>query len=145
MTEEDSLRDRLRKIEALYAGAATGGERAAAGAAADRIRKRLAEVGASEPQVEVRFSIPDPWSRQLFVALCRRYGLKPYRYPRMQRQTILVRGPRSFLEGVLWREFEELSRALSSFLSKITTKVISEEVWGESDDAEEMPEPRQLE
>ena len=38
MTSEDRLREKLRKIEALFAGAATPGERAAAGAAAERIR-----------------------------------------------------------------------------------------------------------
>lgn len=144
MSEEDILRDRLHKIEALYAGAATSGERAAAGAAAERIRTRIAEIGAREPAVEVRFSIPDPWSRKLFLALCRRYGLKPYRYARMQRQTVIVRGPRSFLEGALWREFGELSGALSSYLSEITSKVISEEVWGDAEEADEVPEPKHL-
>lgn len=144
MTEAEELRQRLRKIEALYAGAATSGERAAAGAAAERIRARIAEIGTQEAPVEVRFSIPDPWSRKLFIALCRRYGLRPYRYPRMQRQSLIVKGPRSFLEGALWQEFGELSRALSAFLSEITSKVIAEEVWGDPDDAEEMPEPKSL-
>ena len=36
MTPEHILRDKLRKIEALFAGAATPGEKAAAGAAAER-------------------------------------------------------------------------------------------------------------
>ena len=36
MTPERLLRKKLRKIEALFAGAATEGERVAAGAAADR-------------------------------------------------------------------------------------------------------------
>lgn len=27
------------------------------------------------------YSLPDPLKRKLFVALCRRYGLKPYRQP----------------------------------------------------------------
>jgi len=36
MTPEQLLREKLRKIEALFAGAATEGERVAAGAAADR-------------------------------------------------------------------------------------------------------------
>jgi hypothetical protein len=39
--EEKTLRDTLRKVEALSAKAATAGERAAASAAADRIRRRL--------------------------------------------------------------------------------------------------------
>ena len=39
MSDESFLRDKLRKIEALFAGAATAGEKAAAGAAAaDAIR-----------------------------------------------------------------------------------------------------------
>ncbi len=43
MNDEIALRDKLRKIEALFAGAATTGEKAAAGAAAERIRARLRE------------------------------------------------------------------------------------------------------
>ena len=43
---EGQLRERLRKIEALFAGAATPGERLAAEAALARIKGRLAEAGA---------------------------------------------------------------------------------------------------
>ena len=42
MTTETDLLDKLRKIEALFAGAATAGETAAAGAAAQRRRAMLA-------------------------------------------------------------------------------------------------------
>ena len=38
---EDRPREKLRKIEALYAGVATAGEVSAAGAAADRSRRLL--------------------------------------------------------------------------------------------------------
>lgn len=51
----------------------------------------------------------DPWSRQLFIALCRRYGIKPFRYSRMNRQTVMVRAPASFVHVTLWPEFKELS------------------------------------
>src|SRR5258708_7019042 len=91
MTPEEILRDKLRKIEALFAGAATAGERAAAGAAAERIRERLGRTSGSESPQEMRFSIPDIWSRQLFIALCRRYGLRPFRHRRMHRQTIVIK------------------------------------------------------
>jgi hypothetical protein len=83
MTPEQILREKLRKIEALFAGAATAGEKAAADAAADRIRARLRKATSNEEIEEVRFSVPDVWSRQLFIALCRRYGLAPFRYRRM--------------------------------------------------------------
>jgi hypothetical protein len=141
---EQKLREQLRKIEALFAGAATPGERDAAGAAAERLRARLASSTQSEPAVELRFSLPDPWARQLFIALARRYGLRPYRYRRMQRQTLLLRGPRSFLETVLWAEFRELNRALSSYLAEVTERVIREAVHAETADAEELDEPPRI-
>ena len=144
MTAEQILREKLRKIEALFAGAATAGEKAAAEAAADRIRKRLRKATGVEKAEEVRFSVPDVWSRQLFIALCRRYGLTPFRYRRMHRQTIIVKSPRSFIDQTLWPEFQDLSAALSAYLSEITERVIREEIHGQTGDAEERDEPRLL-
>ncbi len=140
MTPEQLLREKLRKIEALFAGAATGGEKVAAGAAAARIRDRLGQAAGKEKEIEVKFSISDTWSRQLFVALCRRYGLRPFRYRRMHRQSIIVRAPKSFVEQILWPEFEELNDALIAYLSEITEKVIRDEVHGETGDAEQVDE-----
>jgi hypothetical protein len=144
MTLEHILRDKLRKIEALFAGAATPGEKAAAGAAAERIRQRLGQTAGKEKTVELKFSIPDIWSRQLFIALCRRYGLRPFRHRRMHRQTIIVEAPKSFVEQVLWPEFQELNSALIAYLSEITEKVIREEVHKETGEAEEVDEPTRI-
>ena len=144
MTPERMLREKLRKIEALFAGATTEGERVAAGAAADRIRERLGRAAGEEGEVEMKFSISDAWSRQLLVALCRRYGLRPFRYRRMHRQSIIIMAPESFVERVLWPEFEELSAALTAYLSEITERVIREEVHGETGDADEVDKPRRI-
>ena len=144
MNDETLLRDKLRKIEALFAGAATAGEKAAAGAAADRIRARLKEEEKREQSVEIRFSLPDPWSRQMFIALCRRYGLRPYRYPRMRRQSVIVRAPETFLNTVLWPEFQQINAALHDYLAQVTDKVIREAVYRDAGDAEEVPEPAKL-
>lgn len=137
MSNEDELRDKLRKIEALFAGATTDGEREAAGAAAERIRARLSETGAREGAVEMRFAIHDPWSRKLFLALSRRYGIEPYRYPRMKRQSLVVSAPRSFVEGVLWPEFNQLNEALTSYLMSVTERVIRDVVHKDTGDAVE--------
>jgi len=59
------------------------------------LARLLRDVGRRERPIEMKFSLPDPWSRQLFIALCRRYDLRPYRYPRMHRQTVMVRAPES--------------------------------------------------
>ncbi len=144
MDAEQKLREKLRKIEALFAGAATAGEQAAASAAAERIRSRFAETGAREPAEEFKFSIPDPWSRQLFTALCRRYGLRPFRYTRMHRQTVMVRAPASIVNGTLWPEFQELSDALCAHLLAITDRIISEEVYAMAGEAEEISDPALL-
>ena len=144
MNDEDALRDKLRKIEVLFAGAATAGEKAAADAAAERIRARLRREEKREKPVEIRFSLPDPWSRQMFIALCRRYGLRPYRYSRMRRQSVMVRAPETFLNTVLWPEFQDINAALSEYLSQVTDKVIREEVYGDTGDADEVPEPAKI-
>lgn len=144
MTPEQILREKLRKIEALFAGAKTEGERVAAGAAAQRIRDRLGATAERENEIEMKFSIPDTWSRQLFAALCRRYGIHPYRYRRMHRQTIVIRAPKSFIDKMLWPEFSELNSALTAYLSEITEKVIREEVHAETGEAEEVDEPRRI-
>jgi hypothetical protein len=141
---EATLRDKLRKIEALFAGAATTGEKAAAGAAAERIRARLREEEKREKPVEIRFSLPDPWSRHMFIALCRRYGLRPYRYPRMRRQSVIVRAPETFLNSVLWPEFQEINAALTEYLAEVTDKVIREAVFKETRDADEVPEAARI-
>ena len=115
MSTESQLREKLRKIEALFAGAGTTGERLAAEAALERVRARLTELGHKDSPVEMQFSMPDQWSRHLFLALCRRYGLSPYRLHRQRRNTVMVRAPRGFVNQVLWPEFGELDRALRAY------------------------------
>jgi hypothetical protein len=138
MMSEQALREKLRKIEALFARALTQGERIAAGAASDRIRARLGRAARREAEIEMKFSISDPWSRQLFMALCRRYGLRPFRYRRMHQQSIMIKAPESFIDQILWPEFEELEAALTTYLSEITDRIIREEVHGQTGDAEEI-------
>jgi len=140
MTTPSQLRDKLRKIEALFVGAGTAGERLAAEAALARVRAKLAEMEIKDPPVEVQFSISDPWSRHLFIALCRRNGIKPYRYPRQRRTTIVVRASRRFIDEVLWREFNDLNVDLQAYLQDVTLKIIREEVYADTSDAQEVPE-----
>lgn len=144
MTGDARLREKLRKIEALFAGAGTEGERVAAEAALARVRARLAEFGRSEKPTEIQFSVPDTWSRHLFLALCRRYGIAPYRYPRQRRSTVVVRAPRRFVEDVLWPEFKELDADLRSYLQEVTLRVIREDVFADTSDAPEVDAPAAL-
>ena len=144
MSEETQLREKLRKIEALFAGAGTDGERTAAGAALARVRARLAALQRSEPAVEMQFSLADQWSRRLFLALCRRYGLAPYRLYRQRMTTVMLKVPKAFVDQVLWPEFEELNAALWQYLNAVTLRVIREEVHRDAGEAAEVKEPLRL-
>jgi len=126
--QEQDLIDKLRKIERLHAGATTPGEREAAADAIARIKRRLLEVERTEKAIEYRFTLTDDWSKKLFIALLRRYGLKPYRYARQRRTTVMVRVPRSFVNETLWPQYLELSTTLRSYLEDITNRVIAEGV-----------------
>lgn len=137
MTTEQQLRERLRKITALFEGASTAGERDAAAAAIDRIKKAIEAAEKVEQPVEYTFTMPDHWKRRLFSALCRRYGLKPYRYHRQRYTTVMVRVLKSFVDGTLWPEYLELSKALNEYLDQATERIIREEVFGDSAEAAE--------
>src|SRR5437588_12376912 len=91
---EGTLLEKLRKIEALHAGTNVDGEREAARRAAERIRARLAELRGREADVELLYRLPDPWERKLFLALCRRYDLKPFREHGRRSSTGQARAPR---------------------------------------------------
>src|ERR1700692_2976084 len=131
MTTEQELRQKLRKISALYEGATTTGER---DAAADRVRRALLAAEQVEKPVETQFKLVDQWNRRLFTALCRRYGLKPYRYPRQRRTTVVLRAPKSFINNTLWPEFLQIEKALHEYLNEATERIIREEVFGNSDE-----------
>lgn len=137
--EEKRLIEKLRKIEALFARAGSAGERAAAEDARDRIRRRLDRLERAERPVEYRFSLPDAWSKSLFLALLRRYGIAPYRHAGQRRTTVMARVTRTFAEDVLWPEFQQLHETLRDHLDAITKRVIAEAIHRDVTDAEERP------
>jgi hypothetical protein len=144
LTIENKLRERLRKAEALFFGAATAGERVAAGAAMGRLRARLEEAAEADPPVEVRYSLPDAWSKKLFIALCRRYGFKPYRYARQRHTTLMVKAPRRLFEQVVWSQFLALHEDLELYLAQTTEMLIREAIHADSSEEEVAPEPPAL-
>ena len=137
VTTEQQLREKLRKITALFEGAVTVGERQAAAAAIERVRQALKTGVKTQSLPETKFSMADQWQRRLFSALCRRYGLEPYRYKGQRYTTVMVRAPQSFVEDTLWPEYVELQMALLSYLNEATERIIQEEVYRDSGEAKE--------
>jgi hypothetical protein len=134
--DEKALLEKLRRIEALHAGATTPGERDAAANAMRTIQLRLKLVEKEQPPVEYKFTMGDHWSRKLFTAWARRYGLKPYRYRRQRYTTVMVRVPQRFVDDTLWPEFVELDRVLRDTLERATDQVISQVFEQETQEAE---------
>lgn len=142
--DEAALIEKLRLIEALHTGAATDGERVAAEQAKQRILKRLADCERDDPPIEVKFTMRDMWSKRVFLALLRRYGITPYRYKRQRHTTILARVSRRFVDETLWPEFVDLVTTLESYLSEVTDRVVARVIHKDSSDASVVAEPPRL-
>ncbi len=140
MAAQTDLRERLRKIEALVEAAGTPAERDAAAAAMERVRAKLDAPGDTEEPEDLDFSIADDWSRHLFVALCRRFGLKPYRRANDDRATVTVRAQRSLMEGTLWRQFQTIDAEMRAYLTEVSLKIIRKEIHADASDAHELHE-----
>lgn len=135
--DHQRLIEKLKRIEALFADrAATDGEKTAAGEARERIRQRLAASAQIEPPVEFTFPLRNPWSYKLFVALLRRYNIRPYRYARQRYTTVMARIPARFVHETLWPEFLELDRTLQTYLNEETNRVIAESINKDTSDVE---------
>ena len=141
---EHELIAKLRKIEALFARPGTDGERGAAETALERIRERLRALEQAEPVVECRFSMTDGWSRSLFIALLRRYGLRPYRDSRQRHTTVMVRVTQTFVDQTLWPEFQQFQTVLHEHFAAVTKRVIARAI-GQDDAEVEVRYVRELE
>ena len=142
--DEKALLEKLRRIEALHAGATTPGERDAAANAMRSIQARLRQTEKEQPPVEYKFTMRDNWSRKLLVALARRYDLKPYRYRRQRHTTVMLRVPKRFVDETLWPEFNELDHVLRDTLESATDQVIRQVFEQETEEPEVREEQRQM-
>lgn len=141
MNSEEEIRLKIRKIEALFGGSEFIGERDAAEAALKRIKETLANTIKTTPALEYTFTFDNHWSTKLFIALCRRYELCPFRYARQRHTTVMVRVPKNFVEKVLWPEHEALNNVLLDYINQMTEKIITEEIHGDTADAQEISVP----
>lgn len=142
--DEARLIEKLRLIEALYAGATTDGEKVAAERAKQRILKQLRLWERVDPPVEYRFSMGDVWSAKVFVALLRRYGIRPYRYSGQRHTSVMGRVSKGFVDETLWPEFQKISETLRMYLSEVTDRVVSQVIHQDSSEADVVHEPERV-
>ncbi len=131
------LEEKLRAIEALYAGATTPGEREAAGRARARI---LAKLSREHPHDRTRATDDahddahdiewefrtDAWTRRVLLALAYRYGLEPYRYQGQRRSTVVLSAPEPFFRDVFLPQYDRLVAVLTTQLTAVTDQVVTE-------------------
>ncbi len=142
--DETRLIERLRLIEALFAGATTKGEKVAAEKARQRILERLQELENEDPPIEYSFKTTDIWSRKVFMALLRRYGIRPYRYKGQRYTTVMARVSGKFVDETLWPEFQEFNKTLRVYLSEVTDRVVSEVIHKDISEADVVEDPKAL-
>ena len=144
--DELELIRKLKLIEALHQRSTTDGEKMAASEDILRMKNRLHESQEERRElvIEYKFSMPDSWRRKLFKALLRRYGIKPYRYARQRHTTVMAKASKRFVDDELWPQYLEMSKALNSYLSEATERIISEAVHKDYSEAQVVAEPDQL-
>ena len=144
MMDEAKLIEKLRLIEALFSGAKTEGEKEAADRARQRILERLKTIEAADPPVEFKFTMQDLWQKKVFIALLRRYGIKPFRYRGQRYTTVMDRVPSRFVNETLWPEFTEVSRTLRDYLSEVTERIVSQVICQDNSEADIVENTSQL-
>lgn len=136
MTREEII-EKIRKVEALYSGTDSIGEKQAALGALVRLQSQLGAVPEKEEEFQV--SMPDPWKRQLFLALCRRHGVEPFRRYRQRYSTVMFNCAPSIAKQILWPQYLELSKLLHQYLDEATRDIISQSVHADLSEATEQP------
>ena len=114
------IADKIRKIEALIAGAKSDGERQAAEFAKQRLQDKMT----AQP-VEYTVSLRSPWEKKLFVAICCKHQLRTYRYARQKHTTTMVRVAKPFMNAVLWPEYNKYAKILHKLTEEIVVDLIS--------------------
>ena len=114
------IADKIRKIEALIAGAKSDGERQAAEFAKQRLQEKIT----AQP-LEYTVRLHSRWEKKLFVAVCSKHGLRTYRYMRQKYTTAMVRVAKPFMDLVLWPEYNKYASILHKLTEEISTDLVS--------------------
>ena len=114
------IAEKIRKIEALIAGAKSDGERQAA----EFAKQRLQEKMTAQPK-EYAVKLRSSWEKKLFMAICNKYGLRTYRYARQKNTTAMVRVAKSFMDLILWPEHNKYAKILDQLTEEILTDLIA--------------------
>jgi len=95
--------------------------------------EQLARWRKSEPDVEVRMSVPTLATQRVLIAVCKRFGLRLYRRPRQKQSTMCVQAPAGFMEKVLHPLLQGMAEVVEEAAHQTTTRIIDRWRQGTSD------------
>jgi hypothetical protein len=137
MFNEAQLAEKLIKIESLYLGATTSGERDAAERAMKHVEEKLRAME-SQASKEWRLSTNSPYEKKLLKALLRRYGHTPFRFKGQKHSTVMVEATDVFINEILWPQYVEMSKVLDEHLKEVTNKIIQDSIYSKGDSRDEV-------
>lgn len=123
MSAENALVNSFRMAERKHSGVAEG-DGCDADQAKVRIRARLQELGGAADVAEFQCHMKHDWDSFVFHALAKRYGIRPYRYRKQRKSTILVHMSKQFLDELLWPIFNDVCAALFARFTEVTTALL---------------------
>lgn len=69
------------------------------------------------------------------MALCRKHGVQPYRYPRQRRTTVMVTVQKSVFEQTVLAEFKTLHAELVAYFKDTVDHLIADAMKSDGEDA----------
>lgn len=115
--DEDALVSRLEELERKVARGGPVGIEAC--------RAELAAWRQREPDSEFRLVLPTPASQVAFLAMCRGYGLVPYRAARQRKTTVSVRVPSGFMHAILKPRLQAMLDAIDDATLEAVKRVMA--------------------
>ena len=121
------MSDKLDKLFALFERAGSEGERQAAEQAILRLLMRHAKT----VERELTFTFPDFGSSRLYRTVCKKYGVKAYRYKGQRYSTVNIKTTKD-VEDIIAQEFNELFDQWRKLTDEILTELIERYEIGEA-------------
>jgi hypothetical protein len=119
---EKDLIGSFHSIERKYAG--RPGNEGITDQPKEQITARLQESASAPDVEEFQCNMKHEWETFIFHALLKRYGIKPYRYRKQRKTTILVRVSKAAMNGLLWPIFTDVAAELSARFTVVTTTLL---------------------
>jgi len=106
----------LRAIERHYAPSE--------GASQEAYLRQVERWRQRDGEREEMCSTGDAVGGWLFLRLCARYGLRPYRRRRQKPTTMMVRAPQGFVTKVLWPQFQAMLKVFAEANVEVANEIL---------------------